>query len=709
MPSTVTLILIARADAAITEQLKQLKQLKEDLALARELAKQEQQVLEKQKLSRAETWANKYDREKGMFTFTASSRPRAMQKQPLLGEEEDEADSENVASSSTSAQNTLATPTPQRRRLGCNSKSSATSRQSSTTSVAERIEMYPNEQLYPSPTVAGRILCVCHVNLVNDKLTMDRHFACAEHLKAKERFEAQQGRMKRVSADLLRLGVNAATVQQEGKLLQILRVLLRTATFSSFQELKSIIGIACSRRTMADRIPDLLSLEWNYIRQQMTSQFFSMTFDACTKVGKIQLYIARFIDDEGILRDLLCFLENGLSWTGSQIKDSMLRAITFLELPLSHLVGTMHDRAGENVEYYSELQRCVPHLVDMPCIPHTLNHVGEHMHATNVDAFCSLFRAAANYEDFRMRWLQFFGRSIEPYSSTRWWSYLDFTKSISRQMFGMTTFLRSLQQTGKNKETVQKLLGFLANERDVEALRVEMAIYLDFGSPFAHATEVLESNGLTLLRLTDQLEVLQLHVKSPSFATLESMTLEFMTPLEIVSMKQAICSPAIEYYNARFGETGCVYSGMIAMSRAARLLDPFFVSKQQHDDVKFSLFSNLPFQTPDLLKRLQAERLSYLQRCNAYPCKDQEDATILQWWHARRFDLPALHLLMRKTFSLQTSSAAAERAFSMLRKMFNDSQENALMDYVTLSLILRYNYTANNFEQSLEKLLAVVN
>ena len=44
-----------------------------------------------------------------------------------------------------------------------------------------------------------------------------------------------------------------------------------------------------------------------------------------------------------------------------------------------------------------------------------------------------------------------------------------------------------------------------------------------------------------------------------------------------------------------------------------------------------------------------------------------------------------------KLLLVQTSSAAAERVFSILNSSFNDLQEHALVDYLQASVMLQYN------------------
>ena len=79
-------------------------------------------------------------------------------------------------------------------------------------------------------------------------------------------------------------------------------------------------------------------------------------------------------------------------------------------------------------------------------------------------------------------------------------------------------------------------------------------------------------------------------------------------------------------------------------------------------------------------------------------------ATAQRWRRPRVQLLPALpatnnlsdNLLhwsstVMKVLLVQPSSAAAERVFSILNSLFNDSQEHALVDYLQACVMLQYN------------------
>jgi hypothetical protein len=61
------------------------------------------------------------------------------------------------------------------------------------------------------------------------------------------------------------------------------------------------------------------------------------------------------------------------------------------------------------------------------------------------------------------------------------------------------------------------------------------------------------------------------------------------------------------------------------------------------------------------------------------------------FWKIHKGDLPGLAKFVRYAFTICTSSASAERSFSVLKRCFGNQQRLALEDYVMLSCMLQTN------------------
>lgn len=64
------------------------------------------------------------------------------------------------------------------------------------------------------------------------------------------------------------------------------------------------------------------------------------------------------------------------------------------------------------------------------------------------------------------------------------------------------------------------------------------------------------------------------------------------------------------------------------------------------------------------------------------------------FWRANMKALPTWVLLVRIVVTMPTSSAASERAFSVLNNTFNDNQISSLQDQVSTACMLQYNKRA---------------
>jgi hypothetical protein len=74
---------------------------------------------------------------------------------------------------------------------------------------------------------------------------------------------------------------------------------------------------------------------------------------------------------------------------------------------------------------------------------------------------------------------------------------------------------------------------------------------------------------------------------------------------------------------------------------------------------------------------------------------DDEMKAIKTFWRAHHATLNKLSPFVRYCFTIQCSSAAVERVFSVLKNSFGDQQELSLEDYVCLSLIRQFNKRAD--------------
>ena len=67
------------------------------------------------------------------------------------------------------------------------------------------------------------------------------------------------------------------------------------------------------------------------------------------------------------------------------------------------------------------------------------------------------------------------------------------------------------------------------------------------------------------------------------------------------------------------------------------------------------------------------------------------DIDLMQWWRQNRSVLPNFTRLAFRAMLVQPSSACVERAFSQLRNLLTDRQEQTVEDAVELSVMIAFN------------------
>ena len=68
-----------------------------------------------------------------------------------------------------------------------------------------------------------------------------------------------------------------------------------------------------------------------------------------------------------------------------------------------------------------------------------------------------------------------------------------------------------------------------------------------------------------------------------------------------------------------------------------------------------------------------------------------QDTDVCEWWKRHDGEIPSWAKACKLILLIQPSSAAVERAFSLLENSFSKRQEHSLEDYVSLSIMLQYN------------------
>ena len=99
-----------------------------------------------------------------------------------------------------------------------------------------------------------------------------------------------------------------------------------------------------------------------------------------------------------------------------------LLSLAFLEENFWQARETVRDRASTNNVAMRTMKVVYPHLLDIGCYSHTIDHVGEKFDTPNLDEFGKAWVGIfAHSPKARLLWRERTGRSMATYRETRWW------------------------------------------------------------------------------------------------------------------------------------------------------------------------------------------------------------------------------------------------------------------------------------------------
>lgn len=188
------------------------------------------------------------------------------------------------------------------------------------------------------------------------------------------------------------------------------------------------------------------------------------------------------------------FLQKSVN--GEELARELIRILSVtLGVESSHLLAVMHDRASVNGAAMRTVSIVYPNAVDIGCISHTLDIVGDKFKAPLLHQFFTLWISLFSHSPkARAIWKEQTGRAMSSYSTTRWWSRWEVMIQVLLQFGDIELFLQQNQHLGP--ATRSKLLDILQDPQSAAILKVELAAVVDIGSYFVKGTYNLEGDGI---------------------------------------------------------------------------------------------------------------------------------------------------------------------------------------------------------------------
>ena len=377
------------------------------------------------------------------------------------------------------------------------------------------------------------------------------------------------------------------------------------------------------------------------------------------------------------------------SLTGEELARELISvlSVTYSIVP-TLVVAAMRDRSSVNNVAIRTLKVVYPNLIDVGCFSHTLDHVGEHFHTPVLSDFTSAWISLFSHSpNMRLLWREQTGRSMGSYSSTRWWSRYEVMDQILVQFGDVERFV--LRKIIGSNATSTKLASIINDPQKKALLKIELSAIVDWGKPFVKATYSLEGDGELALECYDIIEVraaiIAAYTPNVQAVVREMGAGNVSVEEQLLKYAHSCVQPGIDYFEKQLSTS---LKDSLSVFQSAWYFSPQKLRILQPDAEAINNLSVFPVLT-DVIEKLKEELPAYLAKVS-----DMASATNIsgiEWWKAMNDTLPQWASAARKVLLVQPSSAAAERAFSLLNSSFGSQQHHSLCDYVETSIMLQYN------------------
>ena len=437
-------------------------------------------------------------------------------------------------------------------------------------------------------------------------------------------------------------------------------------------------------------LPFILREEMLKIKKEISGKPVSIIFDGTTHVTEAFAVIVRFMDGWNVQQRLCGLKFMAKSLLGEETARLLIEFIsTELGISSSLIIAAMHDRASVNAVAMRTISILYNNVFDVGCYSHTIDHVGERMNTPVLHKFLKSWIAMFSHSPkAKLSWRTQTGLPAPTFSNTRWWSKFEVIRQVRDSFGDVVSFLN-----GDNLPPSSEKLGrILSDASSLRKLKIELAITTDSMEPFVRATYNLEGDGV--LALSAYREISQLHnsVRIAHYPNVMAVAREESQgnaahEQMLVNYAAACVKPAYDYFLSKFDATTGELCKTLAAFKAARYFSPVTMNELRPSPNDLDALSVFPFIDTILLEQLKGELAAYMAAAEDI----SQGTDVCEWWKRHDGEIPSWAKVCKLILLIQPSSAAVERAFSVLENSFSKRQEHSLEDYVSLSIMLQYN------------------
>ena len=380
---------------------------------------------------------------------------------------------------------------------------------------------------------------------------------------------------------------------------------------------------------MFDLVPFILQEERSRLRAELEGKYLSIIFDGTSRLGEVLAVVVRFISDWTIQQRLvrLEFLMKSMS--GEEVARELISVMSVTLGVESHrLLAAMRDRASVNTAAMRVVTIMYPDLLDIGCLSHMLNLVGERFKTPTLSLFFTLWISLfAHSPKVKALWKETTGRTMSTYSKTRWWSRWEVMNQVLLQFGHVEPFLQRNEDIGPATRT--KLLEILSNPQQLTVLKMELASVIDVGVHFVKATYWLEGDGVLVLNCYEEIIKIRSAIQTGYYPNVQAIARQAF-PGNVTLQQQWITyaigcvQPGLDYFQDKLGNDA---QNPVAAFKAARLFSPSKVDEMKPTAVDVEDLRAFPFLVGDI-NQLKAELPTYL----ALAADVNAQVDVLGWW-----------------------------------------------------------------------------
>ena len=272
-----------------------------------------------------------------------------------------------------------------------------------TISPAQRAREFPEEQLVES---GGKLFCrACRETLCVKRSVVLNHVKSTKHKVGKNKLKTKEAR----EADLaVALEKHDDKTHRKGETLPEAQKVYRARVAIAMME----AGIPLSKldcpglrdlleensfrltdsRHMMDMMPFILEEQHARVKDEIQGKDISIIFDGTTRLGEVLVVVVRFLEEWAIKQRLVSvqFLQKSVN--GDELAMLIISILSVsLGVESGRLLAVMRDGASVNAAALRTVAIVYPSLLDVCCISHTLDLVGDKFRVHTVSLFFTLW------------------------------------------------------------------------------------------------------------------------------------------------------------------------------------------------------------------------------------------------------------------------------------------------------------------------------